>query len=201
MKRIIIGRGNDCDIVIPDDTDDVSRHHLVLSFNFLGKMKASDTSSNGTFINNNRMLKGTSVPVTKRDNLRLGNNWQFDWSLVNDPYRKMRRIIMIVICFLLLAGVGFGIWYYVREYNNSSDDILVIPKEEESQKSEEWNSDSTKKVAPSIESITPQKDVKPKVRRKKSKKNRVNNNKIQSIPKNKVMDKDIQGKDMPLVIN
>lgn len=201
MKRIIIGRGNDCDIVIPDDTDDVSRHHLVLSFNFWGKMKASDTSSNGTFINNNRMLKGTSVPVTKRDNLRLGNNWQFDWSLVNDPYRNMRRIIMIVICFILLAGVGCGIWYYVREKNNTSDDILVIPKEEDAQDSAEWNSDSTKKVAPSIESITPQKDLKPKVRRKKSKKNRVNNNKIQSIPKDKVMDKDIQGKDMPLVIN
>ena len=60
MKRIIIGRGNDCDIVIPDDTDDVSRHHLVLSFNFLGKMTVSDTSSNGTYINNIRMLKGAS---------------------------------------------------------------------------------------------------------------------------------------------
>lgn len=201
MKRIIIGRGNDCDIVIPDDTDDVSRHHLVLSFNFFGKMTVSDTSSNGTYINNIRMLKGASLPVTVKDNLRLGNNWQFDWSLVNDPYRKMRRIIMIVICFLLLAGVGFGIWYYVREYNNTSDDILVIPKEEKSQKSEEWNSDSTKKVAPSIESITPQKNEKSKVRSKKIKKMRVNNNKTQSITKEKVMDNDNQGKDMPLVIN
>lgn len=201
MKRIIIGRGNDCDIVIPDDTDDVSRHHLVLSFNFLGKMTVSDTSSNGTYINNIRMLKGASLPVTVKDNLRLGNNWQFDWSLVNDPYKKMRSIIFIVLCFLLLAGVGGGIWYYISGNNNTSDDILVIPKEKETQKSEEWNSDSTKKVAPSIESITPQKNEKSKVRSKKIKKMRVNNNKTQSITKEKVMDNDNQGNDMPLVIN
>ena len=31
-KRIIIGRGTDCDITIPDETDNVSRHHLVISF-------------------------------------------------------------------------------------------------------------------------------------------------------------------------
>lgn len=54
MKKIIVGRGLDCDIVIPDERDNVSRHHLVISFNLLGKMTISDTSSNGTFINEKR---------------------------------------------------------------------------------------------------------------------------------------------------
>lgn len=62
MKKITVGRGNDCDIVIPDERDNVSRHHMVISFNLLGKMTISDTSSNGTFINERRMLKGTSIP-------------------------------------------------------------------------------------------------------------------------------------------
>lgn len=201
MKRITIGRGNDCDIVIPDETDDVSRHHLVLSFNFWGKMTVSDTSSNGTFINNNRMLKGTSVPVTPKDNLRLGSNWKFDWSLVNDPYKTIRRITITVICLLFLAGVGLGVWYYISENQSSTNDTVVIPKEVDSQKESEWNSDSTKKVAPTVESITPQKAVKSKSNRKKSRARTVNNIKKHSIPNEKVIDKDTKEKDMPLVIN
>lgn len=201
MKRITIGRGNDCDIVIPDETDDVSRHHLVLSFNFWGKMTVSDTSSNGTFINNNRMLKGTSVPVTPKDNLRLGSNWKFDWSLVNDPYRTTRRIIITVICLLFLSGVGLGVWYYISENQNSTNDTVEIPKDVDSQKETEWNSDSTKKVAPTVESITPQKAVKSKSNRKKNRARTVNNIKKHSIPKEKVIDKDTKEKDMPLVIN
>lgn len=201
MKRITIGRGNDCDIVIPDETDDVSRHHLVLSFNFWGKMTVSDTSSNGTFINNNRMLKGTSVPVTPKDNLRLGSNWKFDWSLVNDPYRTTRRIIITVICLLFLSGVGLGVWYYISENQNSTNDTVEIPKDVDSQKETEWNSDSTKKVAPTVESITPQKAVKSKSNRKKNRERTVNNIKKHSIPKEKVIDKDTKEKDMPLVIN
>lgn len=201
MKRITIGRGNDCDIVIPDETDDVSRHHLVLSFNFWGKMTVSDTSSNGTFINNNRMLKGTSVPVTPKDNLRLGSNWKFDWSLVNDPYRTTRIIIITVICLLFLSGVGLGVWYYISENQNSTNDTVEIPKDVDSQKETEWNSDSTKKVAPTVESITPQKAVKSKSNRKKNRARTVNNIKKHSIPKEKVIDKDTKEKDMPLVIN
>ena len=201
MKRITIGRGNDCDIVIPDETDDVSRHHLVLSFNFWGKITVSDTSSNGTFINNNRMLKGTSVPVTPKDNLRLGSNWKFDWSLVNDPYKTIRRITITVICLLFLAGVGLGVWYYISENQSSTNDTVVIPKEVDSQKESEWNSDSTKKVAPTVESITPQKAVKSKSNRKKSRAITVNNIKKHSIPNEKVIDKDTKEKDMPLVIN
>ena len=201
MKRITIGRGNDCDIVIPDETDDVSRHHLVLSFNFWGKMTVSDTSSNGTFINNNRMLKGTSVPVTPKDNLRLGSNCKFDWSLVNDPYRTTRIIIITVICLLFLSGVGLGVWYYISENQNSTNDTVEIPKDVDSQKETEWNSDSTKKVAPTVESITPQKAVKSKSNRKKNRARTVNNIKKHSIPKEKVIDKDTKEKDMPLVIN
>ena len=164
-------------------------------------MTVSDTSSNGTFINNNRMLKGTSVPVTPKDNLRLGSNWKFDWSLVNDPYRTTRRIIITVICLLFLSGVGLGVWYYISENQSSTNDTVEIPKDVDSQKETEWNSDSTKKVAPTVESITPQKAVKSKSNRKKNRARTVNNIKKHSIPKEKVIVKDTKEKDMPLVIN
>ena len=99
MKRIIIGRGIDCDIVIPDEKDNVSRHHLVISFGLLGKMTISDTSSNGTFVNDRKLLKGASVPVTREDKVRLGSQWTLDWSLVKDPYVATRRILLGVVVF------------------------------------------------------------------------------------------------------
>lgn len=108
MKRIIIGRGIDCDIVIPDEKDNVSRHHLVISFGLLGKMTISDTSSNGTFVNDRKLLKGASVPVTREDKVRLGSQWTLDWSLVKDPYVATRRILLgaaIFVCWYSLVGV------------------------------------------------------------------------------------------------
>ena len=109
-KRTIIGRGTDCDITIPDETDNVSRHHLVISFNIFGKMKISDTSSNGTFINDNRMLKGSSVPVTRNDKIRLGAQWELDWNLVIDPFCKIRKAIIACLVAVVLALVGWGIY-------------------------------------------------------------------------------------------
>lgn len=109
MKKITVGRGNDCDIVIPDERDNVSRHHMVISFNLLGKMTISDTSSNGTFINERRMLKGTSIPVTRNDKIRLGDRWNFDWSLVKDPYVTMRKTI-IAAASLLVVVIIAAVW-------------------------------------------------------------------------------------------
>lgn len=202
MKRLTIGRGNDCDIVIPDETDDVSRHHLVLSFNFWGKMTVSDTSSNGTYINNNRMLKGTSLPVTLNDVIRLGNKWQFDWSLVKDPYKGLRRMLLSLVCLLLLAGIGGGIWYVLDKNKEKTEEPIVIPIETDSKDSMEWNGDSTKKVAPTVLSITPQNTVKTKTVRKKKAKKDVYTIKKQSIPKENVNSKNESSeKDVPLVIN
>ena len=110
-KRIIIGRGTDSDITIPDETDNVSRHHLVISFNIFGKMKISDTSSNGTFINDNRMLKGSSVPVTRNDKIRLGAQWELDWNLVIDPFCKIRKAIIACYQLLFIANISLQ-WLY-----------------------------------------------------------------------------------------
>lgn len=152
-KRIIIGRGTDCDITIPDETDNVSRHHLVISFNFFGKMKISDTSSNGTFINDNRMLKGSSVPVTRNDKIRLGAQWELDWNLVIDPFCKIRKVVIACLVFVVLALVGWGIYCAVSPKADDSAKI-IIPKAETNATNGQWNSDSTEDVVPIEERIS-----------------------------------------------
>lgn len=154
MKRITIGRGNDCDIVIPDERDNVSRHHAVISFNLFGKMTISDTSSNGTFINGKRMLKGVSMPVTVNDEVRLGDGWIFDWKLVEDPYKAARKWLIAAVSVLLLAAVGFGVWQTFGNAGKADNAApVVLPKDDKNQ-DDSWNKDSTAKVAPTETSIS-----------------------------------------------
>lgn len=152
MKKIIVGRGLDCDIVIPDERDNVSRHHLVISFNLLGKMTISDTSSNGTFINEKKMLKGTSIPVTRNDKIRLGDRWGLDWSLVKDPYAAMRRQLLAAVA-LLIVAVAAVTWYVWKSSAATKEQGATAPKEYAEHNGGEWNKDSTNKVAPTEVSI------------------------------------------------
>lgn len=153
MSKITVGRANDCDIVIVDETDNVSRHHLVISFDILGRMKVSDTSSNGTFINGVRMLKGASISVTPKDEIRLGRNEILDWKMVKDPNTALRWIIMAVFVVAVLAGVGFGVWNWYEERRQSKEnptEELVAP---DIKTDDAWTKDSTEKVAPTVTSI------------------------------------------------
>ena len=153
MKRIIIGRGIDCDIVIPDEKDNVSRHHLVISFGLFGKMTISDTSSTGTFVNDRKLLKGASVPVTREDKVRLGSQWTLDWSLVKDPYVATRRILLGVAIFCVLALIGVGAWYYYKSSQPKADDNVEIPVSKEKEQDDVWTKDSTNKIAPKDDTV------------------------------------------------
>ncbi len=68
--RFVIGRGDDCDLVIDDEK--VSRHHAALERNADGVLTLSDLgSSNGTFVNARRITE----PVTLQgdEHLRVGD--------------------------------------------------------------------------------------------------------------------------------
>jgi len=209
MKRIVIGRANDSDIVIPDEHDNVSRHHAVISFDFLGRMTLSDTSSNGTLINGTRMLKGASVPVTRNDKIQLGGAWMFDWNLVEDPYRKVRNITYVVIALLVLLSIGIVSWSIYNSRHNDTSKSITVPKAPDATNEGDWNSDSTKSVAPTETSIlTPQmqkKSEKKADRSKKTSNKRVSNHKNghkeeKMSSENKTSKKDFSSeKNMPVV--
>lgn len=209
MKRIVIGRANDSDIVIPDEHDNVSRHHAVISFDFFGRMTLSDTSSNGTLINGTRMLKGASVPITRNDKIQLGGAWMFDWNLVKDPYRKVRNITYVVIALLVLLSIGIVSWSIYNSRHNDTLNNIPVPKAPDATNEGDWNSDSTNNVAPTETSITtPQiqkKSEKKADRSKKASSKRVYNSKNghkeeTKSPKDKTSKKDFSSeKNMPVV--
>lgn len=161
MKRIVIGRGLDSDIVINDGRDGVSRHHAVITFNLLGKMKLSDTSSNGTFINDNKMLKGTSINVTRNDKIRLADYWVLDWAMIKDPYRRYRQFLMGVCAVVLVGLLGWGGWSLAEKILNEDKPITYRRELPQTPKGDDaaWNADSTMKVAPTIEPAKTKKTI------------------------------------------
>ena len=210
MKRIIIGRGIDCDIVIPDEKDNVSRHHLVISFGLLGKMTISDTSSNGTFVNDRKLLTGASVPVTREDKVRLGSQWTLDWSLVKDPYIATRRILLGIAVFCVLALTGGGAWYYYKSSQPKADDNVEIPVSKEKEQDDVWTKDSTNKIAPKDDTVKMDglKKASPKKKNTKkasrSAKNKNNNRNVEKITGKKATTENVKMKNvssdkMPIV--
>lgn len=169
MKRIIIGRANDSDIIIPDEHDDVSRHHAVITFDFFGRMTMSDTSSNGTWINDKKMIKGTSIPITRNDKIQLGGAWVFDWNLVEDPYKSLRRSCIAISCVLLLCAIGGIAWFLHDYYHKDETPSIEIPKPIINNNVDTWNADSTNKVAPTEINIKTTDSAKQKVHSAKKK--------------------------------
>ena len=105
MKTYIIGRQEDCDIVIIDPTQMVSRHHAVLTVSGR-KMTITDQSSNGTYINGIKIAAGAPVPVTRKDVVSFAQAAELNWARIPDPSRKMYT--WIAIAAIVLLGVGFG---------------------------------------------------------------------------------------------
>src|SRR5437868_5271708 len=69
MAELRIGRNSDCEIVIPDPT--VSKAHATLIINGHAYSIRDENSSNGTFINGNR-IRGTYV-LNENDIVKVGN--------------------------------------------------------------------------------------------------------------------------------
>ena len=151
MKRITIGRSTDCDIVINDQTDNVSRRHAVITFDLFGRMTISDTSSNGTFINDQRMLKGASLPVTREDKVRLGKAWILDWNTISDPTKGIRRFLIIAIAAILIAVAGICTYSLVGGDSTGKVDSEIKDKVEKNDTT--WNERDTQNNRPNVDNI------------------------------------------------
>lgn len=136
MKKIIIGRNNACDIIIPDTSDLVSRKQAVLTFSLWGKMHLFDTSNNGTYVNGQKVERGKAVRVTRKDNINFAKVADLDWNEIKDPYRnfKIRSIVAAAIFAIAIGGI---VWWYLyqqgikdHESRANNTEVLAPPRGE-----------------------------------------------------------------------
>lgn len=148
MKKIIIGRNNACDIIIPDTTDLVSRKQAVLTISPMGKMILFDTSNNGTYVNGQRIEQGKGVPVTRKDKITFAQVADLDWNEVKDPYRQTK--IWALVATLVLAALVAGlVWWMLQRGSDDKDTVTPPPVEMAPTRGETISTlDSTATAAP-----------------------------------------------------
>lgn len=117
MKTYSIGRDLNCDIVINDSTDVISRRHALLNVTPSGKMTIIDQSSNGTYVNGIRISQNVPVPVTRKDIVSLAHVAKLDWNQVPKSNQWVKYAIIAGVAVLVVLGVIFG----VKQMKSDSD--------------------------------------------------------------------------------
>lgn len=120
MKTYSIGRDLNCDIVINDSTDVISRRHALLNVTPSGKMTIIDQSSNGTYVNGIRISQNVPVPVTRKDIVSLAHVAKLDWNQVPKSNQWIKYAIAAVAALAIILGIILG----GKSINSKDDDIL-----------------------------------------------------------------------------
>ncbi|MDE6548974.1 MAG: FHA domain-containing protein [Muribaculaceae bacterium] len=118
MKTYSIGRDLNCDIVINDSTDVISRRHALLNVTPSGKMTLIDQSSNGTYVNGIRISPNVPVPVTRKDIISLAHVAKLDWNQVPKSNQWVKYLIGGIIAVIVILAVIFG----MKAINGGSTD-------------------------------------------------------------------------------
>lgn len=148
MKTYSIGRDVNCDIVINDSTDVISRRHALLNVTSSGKMTIIDQSSNGTYVNGIRISQNVPVPVTRKDTISLAHVTKLDWSMVPKSNTYMRYVLFGFVGILIVVGAAFGIRSFTNtEYNGNDNNQVPFVDSVALKKIEQMRLDSLAKAA------------------------------------------------------
>lgn len=108
MKSYSIGRDSSCEIVINDNTDIVSRRHAILSVASSGKMTITDLSTNGTYINGQRISSNVAVPVSRKDTVSFAHVSTLDWNIIPKSNQWLTYLIIgLVVAAIVTACAIF----------------------------------------------------------------------------------------------
>lgn len=110
MKKLTIGRGDDCDIYVSDPKGLVSRKHAILKIDNTGGMQITDVSKNGTFINGVRIPAHVPQKVKRKDVVIFANSSKLDWDDIPDSGKWLRIGLMAAIglIIVILAVIAAG---------------------------------------------------------------------------------------------
>lgn len=117
MKKIYtIGRDEGCDIVIPDNTDVISRLHATIRVESNDKIFLIDQSRNGTYVNGMKMSSNVEIPISRKDVVSFAHIYNLDWSLVPKHKGNTLKIILIILSSLVvMTGIAYAIICYLNK--------------------------------------------------------------------------------------
>lgn len=148
MKTYSIGRDLNCDIVINDSTDVISRRHALLNVTSSGKMTIIDQSSNGTYVNGIRITQNVPVPVTRKDIISLAHVIKLDWNQIPKSDLWMKYAIGAVAAIVVIISIVVGLKSHKTDCdNNDNQKTAGIVDSTTIKQKEAARLDSIKKIA------------------------------------------------------
>lgn len=84
MIKITIGRDSNCDIILHDSSQKISRNHAVVYVYADNIIRIKDISTNGTFVNGRRITTNVETIISRTDKISFANITNLDWSKI--PY-------------------------------------------------------------------------------------------------------------------
>lgn len=123
MKSYSIGRDSECNIVLNDKDDITSRRHAILSVSSSGKMTITDISSNGTYINGQRISSNVAVPVTRKDTVSFAHMQTLDWNAIPRPNQWLTYLIIG----LVVAAIAAACIIFIPKIIHHNDKIIDNP--------------------------------------------------------------------------
>ena len=184
MKTYSIGRDLNCDIVINDSTDVISRRHALLNVTSSGKMTIIDQSSNGTYVNGIRISPNVPVPVTRKDIVSLAHVAKLNWNQIPKSNQWVKYAIIAGVAVIIVLGIIFGVKNLKSDSNNNGGltpptteqvDSTIIKQKEAARLDSIKNverQDSIKKAAEKVRQDSIKAAKKPNQPKKESKKSK-----------------------------
>jgi pSer/pThr/pTyr-binding forkhead associated (FHA) protein len=127
VTKITIGRSEDCDYVIEDSSNKLSRTHAEVVLEN-GLLYLKDTSQNGIFVNNQRMTGSLRQKINSTDKILLLNTYPVELFALftpgsahplNDDQTKVMGAGAVLVTGLPFKGVGRSDSNQIRIVNNS----------------------------------------------------------------------------------
>ena len=129
-KIFSIGTAFNNRVQISDSTNNVSRFHATLKIDPKGRIFINDHSTNGTFVNGNRIPANQDYPVKRKDNIRFANT-SLDWNRIGvKPSFPFVTFISSVAAVLIIAVGIFGYkneWFPSIKHNETAK--ILTPEE------------------------------------------------------------------------
>lgn len=174
MKAYSIGRDVACDIVLPDNSDVISRRHALINVSSSGKITITDNSLNGTYVNGIKISPSVPVPVSRKDIISFAHVSQLDWNRVPSNIPWIRYCIM---AFGAVVVIGLGIIGYNYWATKNTIPAKPVPAATDSikvQKNKKQADTSTVSKGEKVQKNVRQKVNKPKDQSKKEKTDKEN---------------------------
>ena len=129
MRVLTIGRNEDCDIIVEDPQNMISKKHAILRFYPLGKIEIVPLGRNFTYINGRLVQNEKAHKVTRKDVISFAHVKDLNWSLVPNPYAKIRNIIISILLAVILLFAGLLFFLNLKSCSSNNNNVDIVPTE------------------------------------------------------------------------